>query len=107
MKTRALKSKRFSDSMIRENVLNRSRLTAAKKGCRPGNPEGWAPNLASTRPQIKCILVPIDFSDCSRSSLRWAVSLARKHKARLVVLHVAELAGEGSEFESNYYPELA
>jgi nucleotide-binding universal stress UspA family protein len=36
----------------------------------------------------KCILCPVDFSECSRHALDCAVGLARLNKAPLVVLHV-------------------
>jgi nucleotide-binding universal stress UspA family protein len=38
--------------------------------------------------KIKRILAPSDFSDCSRISLRYALSLARQHSAALDILHV-------------------
>ena len=37
---------------------------------------------------ISCILHPTDFSDLSKNAFRVACSLARDHRARLVVLHV-------------------
>jgi nucleotide-binding universal stress UspA family protein len=46
---------------------------------------------------IKKILVPLDFSDCSKKALRYAVALARQFGAELVCLHVVEIpygAGE-------------
>lgn len=39
------------------------------------------------------ILVPTDFSDCSRYAFRLAGILARQAKARLVVLHVIQSVG--------------
>lgn len=41
---------------------------------------------------IKRILVPIDFSDCSKKALRYALPLARQHQAALTLLHVVEPA---------------
>lgn len=38
--------------------------------------------------RIKEILVPIDFSDCSEKALRYAIALAKEHKANLTLLHV-------------------
>jgi nucleotide-binding universal stress UspA family protein len=40
---------------------------------------------------IKTILLPTDFSECSSQALRVATLLARETKARLIVLHVAEM----------------
>lgn len=36
------------------------------------------------------ILVPVDFSECSKKALAYAVSFARRFKAELVLLHVVE-----------------
>jgi universal stress protein A len=46
---------------------------------------------------IKKILVPIDFSECSKKALRYAVALARQFQAEILCLHVVEIpygAGE-------------
>ena len=40
--------------------------------------------------QIKRILVPIDFSDCSLASLRYAAGLAKQLDASLTLLHVID-----------------
>ena len=40
--------------------------------------------------QIKRILVPVDFSDCSVHALRYAVSLAKLVDASLILLHVID-----------------
>lgn len=49
--------------------------------------------LASATPEkafrIKEILVPIDFSDCSKKALRYAIALAKEHQASLTLLYVA------------------
>ncbi|MCD6213492.1 MAG: universal stress protein [Candidatus Desulfofervidus sp.] len=37
---------------------------------------------------IKSILVPIDFSKCSQSALKYALLLAKKFDAELIALHV-------------------
>jgi nucleotide-binding universal stress UspA family protein len=39
---------------------------------------------------LKHILVPIDFSECSIGALDYAVALAQKFQARLLLLHVVE-----------------
>jgi nucleotide-binding universal stress UspA family protein len=43
---------------------------------------------ASSPLRIKEILVPIDFSDCSRKALRYAIPLAKEHKAAITVAYV-------------------
>ena len=55
---------------------------------------------------LQRILVPIDFSDCSRGALRYALSLARQAKAELILLYVAEVAVPGSEFGPVHLPKL-
>ena len=41
---------------------------------------------------MKSIIVPIDFSDQSEKALKVAASLAKQHKAELLVLHMLELS---------------
>lgn len=38
--------------------------------------------------KLKKILVPIDFSSCSKKALQYAIPFARKFNARLILLHV-------------------
>jgi universal stress protein A len=38
--------------------------------------------------KLKKILVPIDFSDCSKKALQYAVPLAKEHKAAITLLYV-------------------
>jgi nucleotide-binding universal stress UspA family protein len=42
--------------------------------------------------EVKCILVPIDWSEPSQRAFDIAASLAHEHKARLIVLYVIPLA---------------
>ena len=58
---------------------------------------------ASTRPaaslfRLKKILVPVDFSECSKKALQYAMPLARQHQAALTLLYVVQppsfVAGE-------------
>ena len=56
--------------------------------------------------QISNILVPIDFSDCSRAALQYPVSLVRPLKASLVLLYVAETNPAGSELGPCHLPEF-
>ena len=45
---------------------------------------------ATTAPfRIKKILVPIDFSECAKKALEYALPLARQHMAEVVLLYVA------------------
>lgn len=61
---------------------------------------------------IRTILVPVDFSDCSLSGLRYAVRLSRELGARIIVLHVTDLGpvmmttGCG-DYDSHIYVEAA
>ncbi len=41
-------------------------------------------------PDIKKVLVPIDFSDYSKSSLRYAVNFAKKFNAEIYLIYVVE-----------------
>jgi nucleotide-binding universal stress UspA family protein len=38
--------------------------------------------------RLKKILVPIDFSDCSKKALQYAIPLAKEHGARITLLYV-------------------
>jgi universal stress protein A len=44
-------------------------------------------------PPFKHILVPVDFSGCSRSALNFALALAEQFAAKVEVLHCYELPG--------------
>jgi len=41
-------------------------------------------------PEIKKILVPIDFSDYSKNSLRYAVNFAKQFNAEIFLIYVVE-----------------
>lgn len=56
--------------------------------------------------RIKTILVPIDFSDCSRKALRYAIPLAREHKATLTLLYIVPPIYTVGEFGGVEYPQL-
>lgn len=53
---------------------------------------------------IKTILVPSDFSECSRKALAYALPLARQFNARIVLLHVADFQYAGSEIDNLELP---
>lgn len=46
------------------------------------------PPVAVPELQLKHILVPVDFSDCSRKALHYAAPLARQFNADITLLHV-------------------
>jgi nucleotide-binding universal stress UspA family protein len=48
------------------------------------------PNIRS-RFKIKTILVPVDFSSCSREGLRYAISFAKEFNAQIILLHATYL----------------
>lgn len=56
--------------------------------------------------RIKNILVPIDFSECSRKALRYAVPLALEHEAAIVLLYVVPPPFASSEYGVTDYAEL-
>ncbi|HXN06454.1 MAG TPA: universal stress protein [Nitrospiria bacterium] len=43
-----------------------------------------------SRPAVKIILVPTDFSDCSRKAVDYAIDLSGLFKAKIILLHVLE-----------------
>jgi len=47
--------------------------------------------LLEKKARYKKILVPVDFSDCSREGLRYAIQFAQRFGAKLIVLHVISL----------------
>ena len=53
-----------------------------------------------SRFRIKTILVPVDFSNCSREGLRYAIAFAKEFGARIILLHATYLgyiySAEGS-----------
>jgi nucleotide-binding universal stress UspA family protein len=55
--------------------------------------------LAQASPfKLKQILVPIDFSACSKQALRYAVPMAEQFDAQLILLHVMETVTVPTEF---------
>jgi len=57
--------------------------------------------------RLKKILVPIDFSDCAKKALQYAIPLARHHQAAITLLYVASRPNySGSEFTGLDYPAL-
>jgi nucleotide-binding universal stress UspA family protein len=56
-------------------------------------------------PEIKKILYATDLSESSRTSLAWAMALARKHDASLLILNVIEEVGSSSPSLQFYLTE--
>ncbi len=56
---------------------------------------------------LKKILCPIDHSDCSKEALKYAVSLAMKDEAKLLLLHVIDIRSfsEGLDAMSKPLPD--
>ena len=44
-----------------------------------------------SRVRIKTILVPVDFSNCSREGLRYAIAFANEFGAKIILLHATYL----------------
>lgn len=61
---------------------------------------------ASSLFRIKKILVPIDFSDCARKALQYAIPLAKEHQATLTLLYVVPPIYTVGEFGGVEYPQL-
>lgn len=56
--------------------------------------------------RLKRILVPIDFSDCSRKALQYALPLARQHRAAITLLYVIPPAYGAGEFGGIDYAQM-
>jgi nucleotide-binding universal stress UspA family protein len=54
--------------------------------------------------EIRCILVPLDFSEAAESVLEWAVHLAAEHGSRIVLFHAYHLPVEFQQLEGAYLP---
>ncbi|MEJ2585870.1 MAG: universal stress protein, partial [Robiginitalea sp.] len=54
---------------------------------------------------MKTIIVPVDFSQQSEYALEVASSLAKKHKAEIIVLHMLELNYAMISSSEAYHPE--
>jgi nucleotide-binding universal stress UspA family protein len=93
-------------------LARKRHITSAPAANRRNSAQGrlrsnhWSEVRANESHEVKQILVPIDFSDCSRSALQYAVTLARPLKANLVLLYVAETIPAGSEFGAKHLPDL-
>ena len=53
---------------------------------------------------IRCILVPLDFSEHANAVLEWAGHLAAEHGSRIVLFHAYHLPVEFQQLEGAYLP---
>ena len=65
-------------------------------------------NLGAKHPlfRLKKILVPVDFSDCSKKALRYAIPFAREFGASIILLTVVQIPYHGNDFEGFSLPLL-
>ena len=56
--------------------------------------------------RLKNILVPIDFSECSKKALQYAIPLAREHQAALTLLYVVPPIHSTGEYGAIDYAEF-
>jgi len=56
--------------------------------------------------RLKRILVPIDFSDCSKKALQYAIPLAKQHEAALTLLYVVPTNYPGGEYGAIDYAAI-
>jgi nucleotide-binding universal stress UspA family protein len=56
--------------------------------------------------KVQRILVPIDFSDCSKKALQYALPLAKEHEAALTLLYVVPPAYGAGEYGGIDYAQL-
>lgn len=57
-----------------------------------GAQDSGLPPVAIPDVRLRQILVPVDFSECSRKAFHYAVQFARQFSAELMLLHVVEFA---------------
>jgi nucleotide-binding universal stress UspA family protein len=56
--------------------------------------------------KIKTILCPTDFSEYSNYVIPYAISIAHRHKAKIILLHIADLMVQHSELLIQKFPDL-
>jgi len=76
-----VKPKRKSDGVLMELKRNEAMVPGATPA---------ATNEPLPVFKLRRILVPVDFSDCSKKALQYAVPFARQFEATLVLLHVVQ-----------------
>lgn len=63
-----------------------------------GTKEGGLPGTPNSPFSIRKILVPVDFSECSRKALRYAIPFAMQFEASLTLLYVTPMNYTVGEF---------
>jgi nucleotide-binding universal stress UspA family protein len=60
--------------------------------------------------QLKQILIPMDFSDCAKKALQYAIPLAKEHKAAITLLYVvvpsSYIGGEFGAYDLGFDAEV-
>ncbi len=64
------------------------------------------PREDSPQWRIGTILCPTDFSEYSNYAVPYAISLARRHQAKIILLHVTDLLVQNPELLKQKFPEL-
>ncbi len=64
------------------------------------------PPLLDSPSPLKTVLCPTDFSEYGNYALPYALSLARHHRAKLLVLHVADISVEHADRLRGRFPDL-
>ncbi len=54
--------------------------------------------------EIRCILIPLDFSHHAGAILDWGAHLAKEHDSRVLLLHAYHLPVEFQQLEGAYLP---
>lgn len=65
-----------------------------------------ATRTATSPFRLKRILVPIDFSDCSKKALAYALPLAKANKATITLLHVTSLSYGAGEYNGIDFAQI-
>ena len=63
-----------------------------------------APATTGQPLQLKKVLVPVDFSECSHKAMQYAVAFAKQFKASLTLVHVVQMSYAGAEFAPLDFP---
>ncbi len=64
------------------------------------------PNEGSSAWAIKTVITPTDFSEYANYAIPYALSIAKRQHAKIVLLHVTDLKTQNPELLTNKFPEL-
>ena len=64
------------------------------------------PNEKKPKWKIRTILCPTDFSEYANYAIPYAVSIARRHKAKIIFLHIVDLTVQHPELLVQNFPDL-